>query len=556
MKFLQLIVKKSKYFLLLILLLGIINSILNSALLLFINNTIGQKPIPFFSGHSGLVFSAIIIASLLISQRFQVYMIRLTNEILFEFEMSILQKLRYASFQDFEKLGKEKVYTAINDSRVLANVPQLFITCFNSLIMVLCCLAYMFWISVAGGMLVLFVLAALLAVYLVRNQRAEKDLNELRDLQTSYYSHLHDLLEGFREIKMSIVRNDTIFKNFLLKNRVSSKSISESTSIRYMNNELTGSYSWYIVLGVIMFTLPQFFSLSTVQVGAFLIIILYLIGPVAGLITFIPTYTRVKIALNRLNEYEHLLDASAKEKIMHGEQLNGNGQFETIEFRNVKFEYFDREKERLFVFGPVSLTLYDGQKIFITGGNGSGKTTFVKLLTGLYTPSSGEILLNGHVISDKNLPCYRDQISAIFTDNYLFEENYSGFDLSKSNRSIASYIDALKLSAVMRTDGNNYLLSHSLSQGQRKRLAMVMALMEERRILVLDEWAAEQDPQFRAYFYSSILDYLQGNGKTVIAITHDDHYFHVADRIIKFDFGKIVSDELVTDNALELAEQD
>jgi cyclic peptide transporter len=555
MEFLKLILKKSKYFVVLIILLGIINSIMNSGLLLFINNTINKKPIPFFPNNSGLVFLAIIFTSLLISQRFQVYMIRLTNDILFEFELSILQKLRYASFQDFEKLGKEKVYTAINDSRVLANVPQLFINSFNSLIMVICCLTYMFWISPIGGFLVLGVLGLLLTIYLVRNKRAEKDLNELRDLQTTYYAHLHDLLEGFREIKMSIKRNDSIFKKFLVKNRIRSKDISINTSVRYMNNELTGSYSWYIVLGIVMFALPHFFSFSVAQVSAFLIIILYLIGPVAGLITFIPVFTRVKIALSRLTEYENLLDANTKGKIMHGEAINTGGHFENIEFRDVCYEYFDKEKGSLFVLGPLNVTIHHGQKIFITGGNGSGKTTFVKLLTGLYKPSSGEILLNGQLISDKNLPAYRDQISAIFTDNYLFEENYNEFNLSKDNQQLKAYIEIMKLSNIIRANDTTYQLSSSLSQGQQKRLALIMAMMEERQVVVLDEWAAEQDPHFRAYFYKKILDYLQQQDKTVIAITHDDNYYHQADRIIKFDFGKIVTDELVTGNAFVLQEQ-
>lgn len=555
MEFLKLILKKSKYFFVLIILLGMINTVLNSALLLFINNTITQKPIPIFPNNPGVVFAAIILVSLLISQRFQVYMIGMTNDILFEFEMSILQKLRYASFQDFEKLGKEKVYTAINDSRVLANIPQVFISCFNSLIMVICCLVYMFWISPVGGFLVLGMLGILLTIYLVRNKKAEKDLNELRDLQTTYYAHLHDLLEGFREIKMSILRNDTIFKKFLMKNRIRSKVISIDTSVKYMNNELTGSYSWYIVLGIIMFSLPLYFGFTIMQVSAFLIIILYLIGPVAGLITFIPVFTRVKIALNRLNEYEQLLDANTKGKIMHGETIGMKGCFEGLEFKDVCYEYVNKENKTVFVLGPLNLKIEPGQKVFVTGGNGSGKTTFVKLLTGLYQPSSGSILLNGRVISDINLPSYRDQISAIFTDNYLFEENYNEFDLAKDNESLKHYIDVMKLSNIVKANETHYEISSSLSQGQRKRLALIMAMMEERQIIVLDEWAAEQDPQFRAYFYNKILNYLQKKNKTIIAITHDDNYFNMAGRILKFDFGKIVSDEIVPDEALLLQEQ-
>jgi putative ATP-binding cassette transporter len=281
-----------------------------------------------------------------------------------------------------------------------------------------------------------------------------------------------------------------------------------------------------------------------------------MIGPVAGLITFLPIVTRVKIALNRLNEYENLLDANIKGKIMHGDMQDINSEFQQIEFRDVTYEYYDKEKEKIFSLGPLNVTISQGEKIFITGGNGSGKTTFVKLLTGLYKPVSGQILLNGHVISDKNLPYYRDQISAIFTDNYLFEENYNEFDLDKHNAKLSAYIEVMRLTDIIRTNETSYELTRSLSQGQRKRLAMIMALMEARQIIVLDEWAAEQDPQFRAYFYRKILPYLLDNNKTIIAITHDDNYYHLAGRIIKFDYGKIASDEVAKDEVFVLQVQD
>jgi putative ATP-binding cassette transporter len=75
------------------------------------------------------------------------------------------------------------------------------------------------------------------------------------------------------------------------------------------------------------------------------------------------------------------------------------------------------------------------------------------------------------------------------------------------------------------------------SQGQRKRLALLMAAVEQRDCLLLDEWAADQDPQFRQFFYHELLPALQSQGKTIIAITHDDHYFDRADRLLKMDAG-------------------
>lgn len=554
MELLRLILSKSKMFFLLIIILGIVNSILNSGLLLFINNTITQTPLPFFPDDDWMVFVGILIVSLVVSQRFQVYMIKLTNNILFEFEISIMQKLRYASYEDFQKLGSEKVYTAINDARTLGNVPQLFVNTFNSLIMAVCCMVYMFWVSTVGGVLVIAIMSVLLIVYLVRNKQAERDLNKLRDLQNDYYKYLRDLMLGFKEVKMSILRNDNIFNKFLVRNRNESRGLSQDTSIRYMNNELTGSYSWYIVLGVIMFVLPNFFGLSINETSAFIVTVLYLIGPIAGLITFLPIVTQVKIALTRLNQYDQLLDSKSKSRIMHGDLAQINEEFSSIEFRNVTYDYFDEDKNKIFTFGPVNVTIQKGEKVFITGGNGSGKTTFVKLLTGLYVPTSGEIFLNGHLITEKNHPYYRDQISAIFTNNHIFDENYDEFDLGTNNLKLTSYIEVMKLTDKISSDDDHYIMSGDLSQGQRKRLAMILAMMESRAIMVLDEWAAEQDPEFRAYFYKKILNHLVENEKTIIAITHDDAYFKLANRIIKFDFGQIIADAPVEEHDFSLQE--
>jgi putative ATP-binding cassette transporter len=82
----------------------------------------------------------------------------------------------------------------------------------------------------------------------------------------------------------------------------------------------------------------------------------------------------------------------------------------------------------------------------------------------------------------------------------------------------------------------------ALSQGQRKRLALLTAYLEDRPIYLFDEWAADQDPQFKEIFYHHLLPELRARNKTVLVITHDDRYYDVADRLIKLDYGKLVYD--------------
>lgn len=541
MKFIKTLLVRSKKALGFMLVLGIFNSILNAGLLIFINNTIIKQPIPFFPEYDWALFIAIILASLVCSRFFQTYMIRLTNNLLFDFEIMILKKLRMASYQDFEEIGNEKIYTAINDTKVLGSIPEVFMNAFNSLIVILCCFGYLFFISPVGATLVVVAMVLLLVFYLVRNNAIEKDLNERRDLQNSYYQYLADMLHGFKELKMGITRSNNILSKFLVKNRVKGKDIAIDTSIKYMDNELTGYYSWYIILGIVMFVLPVYFNISTEKTTAFLVTILYLIGPVAVLITLIPTYTMVKISVERLNLIEQMLDP-IQDRIVPS-KLENAAPFEEIRLENVTYFYNDEERNQKFYLQPVNLTIKKGEIIFITGGNGSGKSTFGNLLTGLYKPYEGAIYFNDQKIDSGQLMYYSDKIAAVFTTNYIFSENYDEFELKENTGELKAHIDMMKMQEVLHLDEERDVFDKNLSKGQQKRLALIYALLEEKEIIILDEWAAEQDPGFRKYFYEEILPQLKEQGKTIIAITHDDEYFDRATRVIKFNFGKIVSDK-------------
>ncbi len=185
-----------------------------------------------------------------------------------------------------------------------------------------------------------------------------------------------------------------------------------------------------------------------------------------------------------------------------------------------------------------------GQITFIVGGNGSGKSTLAKLLTGLYLPETGSVTLNGEKIGHDNIEWFRQNCSAIFTDFHLFED-YLGFDRPGLDDEVRRYLAELQLAhKVTVHDGR--LSTVALSQGQRKRLALLTALLEDRPIYLFDEWAADQEPRFREVFYTEILPGLARRGKTVIVITHDDRYFHCADQIVKLDFGQIADAKIAT----------
>ncbi|MBN9381655.1 MAG: cyclic peptide export ABC transporter [Chitinophagaceae bacterium] len=530
-------------------LMSIINGLLNTGLLIFLNNTINHKPLPVFPEYDWLIFVLLFTVSLLSGRLFQTYLVRLTTDIRSDLQIAILRKLKHATYQDFKKLGNEKVFTAMGDINMLVNLPEVFLNVIKAIIIIVCCFIYLFSISLIGAVFIFFLMLGLLIFYLVRNKAIEKRLNAVRDLQNYFWRYLSDLLLGFKETKMSLVRNENIQTRYLEKNVIQAREMSKEANIRYLNNELTGSFSWYLTLGIIMFLLPRLFDLSHLNTTAYLITILYMMGPVAVLISLISTYTNVKISLERLTEFNQRIGSHlSQEETLRA--TDSFGELQDIRLEHVTYEYFDEKEQKTFFFGPLDLEIRKGELMFIVGGNGSGKTTFIYLLTGLYRPTSGNIYINDQLVTDENMPIFRNRFSVIHSDNYLFGENYDGFDLQEDNLVLKELIEKMKMSEILKLNDRN-LFGTSLSKGQQKRLAMIYSLLEDRQIIVLDEWAAEQDPSFRNYFYKVLLPELKEKGKTVIVITHDDEYYKLCDRLIKFSYGKIVMEDHIGNNIFE-----
>ncbi|MEL7004240.1 MAG: cyclic peptide export ABC transporter [Bacteroidota bacterium] len=543
MNFLTFLNSKSKLLFPFLVILGAISSVFHSGILIVISNTIAQTELPFFPEYDWAIFAGLIVMSYIITRIFQTHIIKLTQNTLFRYEVDLLNKLRLTTFQNFERIGRSKVYTAISDVRVLGQLPENFINIFNSFIVVICCIGYMFWNSVVGGVSVLVVMVAMLIFYLIRNKYLEKDLNQLRDLQNDYYTYLGDFLSGFKEIKMSVLRNNSIYNDYFKPNREQSKKLGINTGTRYMNNELVGDLSWYLVIGVTLFLLPKVANLEVSNTVSFIVTILYLMGPVATLIVFIPTFTKARIAIQRLNNLDDEMGAYDLVSLEKGDKIAKDEHFQSLVFEDVIFQYENEDSDPSFVVGPVNLEFEKGEIVFITGGNGSGKTTFFNILTGLYRPTSGVIKLNGKEILKEDYPNYSDKIVAVFSDSYLFFENYNNFDLN--NKTLHELLDEYYLAEKVTVNEEKGRFEAKVSSGQQKRLALIFSLLEDKEIIVLDEWAAEQDPEFRRHFYKDILSELKAKGKTIIAITHDDAYFDCADRMIKFDYGKVTATKVI-----------
>ena len=274
------------------------------------------------------------------------------------------------------------------------------------------------------------------------------------------------------------------------------------------------------------------------MLSSYALTITYLAIPFQNVLHRLPDLLRGNVALRKI---ERMKLALASETEMGWANTRIPKKRGYIKLENVTYSY--RREDNNFKLGAINLNLEPGKLTFLVGGNGSGKSTLAKLITGLYSPSTGSIYLDGVEITSQNQEWYRQHFSAIFSDFYLFDR-FLGFDFSQLELEAQRYLKLLQLDhKVTIKDGK--LSTTRLSQGQRKRLALLTAYLEDRPVYLFDEWAADQDPIFRDFFYSELLFKIKQRGKTILAISHDDRYFHLADEVIKLDYGKITSESPV-----------
>lgn len=534
MRIIKLLHQQSGYFAYLFVFLGLLSGGLNAAIIPFINNVVSEIPadgkvaaINFQK--FGLFF--LMISALIISQRFFAkFLINLAEKLILQIRLDVLGKLRKANYYAFEQIGKEKIYASITrDASMVSISAANIVYATTSLITIVFCLGYLAWLSLIGFGVTM--LATLLGVgfYLIRQKKISLLLETARQKEDLFFKYINDLLAGFKEVKVDQKKNDDLYLNHIEKVSYETRDLSALGTLKYMDNSLVGQISFLLLIGFILFLLPVF-KVGATDIISCVFVILFIIGPIGGVMTVIPSITQANIALNHIEQIN-----TQTNKIIEEHKHSGTPvvNFDSLEMKNVQFNY-DTENNESFSVGPVNLSVKKGELVFISGGNGSGKTTLFKLLTGLYKPAGGSIRVNG---SDLDLLSYRELFSPVYSDFYLFDKLY-GYNGVVDENNINNLIDQMGLKDKVSFD-NNAFSSISLSTGQRKRLALISALLENKSILVLDEWAADQDPQFRKYFYHTILPEIKKRGIAIIAITHDDSYFHLADKLYKMESGKL-----------------
>jgi putative ATP-binding cassette transporter len=349
------------------------------------------------------------------------------------------------------------------------------------------------------------------------------------------------LIEGFAETKMSSQRSSDLLDNHLWPCSGRARE-SRIVTERYITSNMLSVQSFYFCLiGGIVFALPQVSQGGVGLVGKIAAAALFIMGPVSSVIMAAPLLAKSDYAVGAIQDLEALLDrADDSTGTDPDSPLAGKRDFQNLRLEEVTFQYHGNKEGQAFRLGPVNLEVQANQILFLVGGNGTGKSTLMKLLAGLYYPQGGQVTLDGARLDAGNYAHYRDLICLILSGFHVFDRLYGAGRVDTQR--LEELLVLMKLTGATRfKDGAFTTLD--LSSGQRRRLALVLAMMEDKPIMLFDEVAADLDPGFRHYFYTQLLPMLKQQGKTVIAVSHDDRYFHLADRVVKLDYGQVAKSE-------------
>ncbi len=465
-------------------------------------------------------------------------MITLVNNIIYSKRIELIEKTLRIPYYEFEKIESGKIHAGLNnDTETISQLPEVIIGILTGAATLLCCFVYLGTINVYGLMMSIVIIFIAAGLYFIIGKSANKLWERTRDIQNVFFQFINDLVQGFKELSLkSKKRKD--FRDDMEKccNEYMEKSIVASN--KFVNVFVIGELLFTFVVGTVAFVFPMVFDdIHNNSLRAYIFVFLYMTNPVHSVLDNIPTIFRINVSWKRINELIEKLpqDTEVANKMdrysNHIQDTLGSEGF-NIKLDNVEYKYCNNDNS--FIVGPINLKFESGEVTFITGGNGSGKTTLAKLLTGLYKPSSGSISIRNKEMGCRDLgECY----SAVFSDYYLFNKLY-GIDYEKKSEETNKFLKMLQIDKKLGVrDGEFSTLQ--LSSGQRKRIALLVSYLEDREIFLFDEWAADQDPQFKKYFYEYLLPELRSRNKCVVAITHDDQYFYTADKIVKLNMGEV-----------------
>lgn len=460
------------------------------------------------------------------------------ERLLKELRTEIVDKLRCSELQVIERLGRGSLYSILSQGTNQLSVTfPLLIESFQQAVLLGVSLIYLGYLSQPALLLFILAVAIGFAGYRQIEHGYRDTLEEISAQEAEMLDAVADIVHGGKELRLNAERSDAVFRWYRRMSRsmeaLLAKAGGHSASMILLNGFVV-----YLMLGGVGFVFPQYISMPSTIVFQLVPTLLFCMNAVVKIATQSPMFVQAEVGLRAILDIERRLEAAGGVSPARARELAARyREFRVINYTRVTLGYRDATGTCVFTLGPCDMTLRRGEVVFLIGGNGSGKSTVMRLMTGLYRPDEGEIAVDGVPVVGNEVAGLRELFSAIFVDFHLFDQLY-GLEWVDPQE-VRRLIDEMGLQGKVSFRAGRFS-DLRLSTGQRKRLALIAALLEDRPIYAFDEWSAEQDVHFREHFYTRIIPGLKAKGKTVVAVTHDDRYWHLADRVIKLDLGSVV----------------
>ena len=513
---------------------GLLDGIGSAGLIATINDVLSQPGtlsyalIFTFAGLLGVTLAGTAVSEILL--------VRLSATAVLNLRLDMSRRVLALPLRRLEETGAHRVLVALTEdvqslSQALPAVPVIGI----NLVVIGACLVYLAWLSLTVFLFVSGLLLAGILGYQTLAQRAMRYLEAARLTEDDLFKHFRGLTLGIKELKQHRARRAAFLAEDLAPSAATARRSGVAGMTLFAVAENWGNLLLFTLLGALLFVLPRFETIPSGIVPAYVLTMVYLTGPLSAVLQLFPYLAKAAVSLKKVEsrglswqDHPAELEPPATPNV---------AAWRRLELIGVTHRYRHEHSDDDFKLGPIDLTLNAGELLFLVGGNGSGKSTLAKLITGLYVPESGEIRIDGALVTAAERGAYRERFSMVSADFYLFERllGLSGTDLEQR---AGNYLKQLQLAHKTRVEDGR-LSTTELSQGQRKRLALLIAYLEDRPIYVFDEWASDQDPAFKAVFYTQLLPDLKRRGKAVLVISHDDRYFAAADRVLRMDYGKL-----------------
>lgn len=461
-------------------------------------------------------------------------MLQVTVDATVNLRKKMYRRISQLPIQKLDQIGPSRLLTAINNdvehiSNGASTIPSIMIAITTFFGM----LGFLLYLKVEVFLFVLGLIAFGFITYQIPIIFSRRYMMRGRNGFDKIQEGIKGLIYGAKELKLNQQKQQAFLEEELysIENNYSYAIKKGRTFLVFANNY--SNLISFFTIGLVAYALANHFTLSRDDVLSAVMILLYIMGPLTVLIGSMTAIVTAKVAGRKLAA----LFAQMPIEPSSNDVSISQGSVQEIKLNGIEYTHSMGSNEHGFHIGPIDLSFKRGEVVYLVGGNGSGKTTLAKILSLHYKPTGGSIYHDSDLVTDNNRDACRQSISAIFSDFYLFTKLF-GFEEKGLDSRATKLLEQLELNEKV-TIKNGVFSSTKLSDGQKKRMALLVSYLENRPVHIFDEWAADQDPEFKDVFYNSILPYLRELNKIVIVITHDDRYFELADKIVRLENGKV-----------------